>query len=61
MQSTARLRRMGHSWLSRNQLEETSAVTLLSETLKEEQPTDDKLSVPAHEKVAAEALGKQSV
>lgn len=52
---------MGQSWLSRNQLEETSAVTLLSETLKEEQPTDDKLSVPADEKVAAEALGKQSV
>jgi ferritin-like metal-binding protein YciE len=42
------------------QLEETSAVTLLSETLKEEKATDDKLSLLAEEKVAAEALRKQS-
>jgi len=41
------------------QLGETSAVTLLGETLKEEKATDDKLSLLAEEKVAAEALRKQ--
>jgi ferritin-like metal-binding protein YciE len=40
------------------QLGETAAVTLLGETLKEEKATDDKLSLLAEEKVAAEALGK---
>ncbi|MFL9904415.1 ferritin-like domain-containing protein [Paraburkholderia fungorum] len=37
---------------------ETAAVKLLAETLKEEKATDDKLSLLAEEKVAAEALGK---
>ncbi|MBT2790134.1 ferritin-like domain-containing protein [Paraburkholderia strydomiana] len=40
------------------QLGETAAVELLAETLKEEKATDDKLSLLAEEKVAAEALGK---
>jgi ferritin-like metal-binding protein YciE len=40
-----------------NQLGETAAVKLLTETLKEEKATDDKLSLLAMEKVAAEALG----
>ncbi|MGF6698203.1 ferritin-like metal-binding protein YciE [Paraburkholderia sp. MM5496-R1] len=40
------------------QLGETAAVTLLNETLQEEKATDDKLSLLAEEKVAAEALGK---
>jgi ferritin-like metal-binding protein YciE len=40
------------------QLGETAAVKLLAETLKEEKATDDKLSLLAEEKVAAEALGK---
>lgn len=40
------------------QLGETDAVELLAETLKEEKATDDKLSLLAEEKVAAEALGK---
>jgi ferritin-like metal-binding protein YciE len=39
---------------------ETSAVTLLGETLKEGKETDEKLSLLAEEKVAAEALRKQS-
>jgi ferritin-like metal-binding protein YciE len=41
-----------------NQLGETAAVKLLAETLKEEKATDEKLSLLAMEKVAAEALGK---
>lgn len=41
-----------------NQLGETDAVELLVETLKEEKATDEKLSLLAEEKVAAEALGK---
>ena len=40
------------------QLGETAAVKLLSETLQEEKNTDEKLSLLAEEKVAAEALGK---
>jgi ferritin-like metal-binding protein YciE len=40
------------------QLGETTAVQLLGETLKEEKSTDEKLSLLAEEKVAAEALGK---
>lgn len=40
------------------QLGETAAVNLLGETLKEEKATDEKLSLLAEEKVAAEALGK---
>lgn len=40
------------------QLGETAAVELLGETLKEEKATDEKLSLLAEEKVAAEALGK---
>jgi ferritin-like metal-binding protein YciE len=40
------------------QLGETAAVELLAATLKEEKATDDKLSLLAEEKVAAEALGK---
>jgi ferritin-like metal-binding protein YciE len=40
------------------QLDETAAVSLLGETLKEEKATDQKLSLLAEEKVAAEALGK---
>jgi ferritin-like metal-binding protein YciE len=40
------------------QLGETAAVELLAETLKEEKATDEKLSLLAEEKVAAEALGK---
>ncbi|HEY3597300.1 MAG TPA: ferritin-like domain-containing protein [Paraburkholderia sp.] len=40
------------------QLGEKAAVDLLTETLKEEKATDDKLSLLAEEKVAAEALGK---
>lgn len=40
------------------QLGETDAVELLAETLREEKATDDKLSLLAEEKVAAEALGK---
>ncbi|HKR38527.1 MAG TPA: ferritin-like domain-containing protein [Paraburkholderia sp.] len=40
------------------QLDELPAAKLLSETLKEEKNTDEKLSLLAEEKVAAEALGK---
>ncbi|MBU7443509.1 ferritin-like domain-containing protein [Paraburkholderia fungorum] len=40
------------------QLGETAAAKLLSDTLKEEKATDEKLSLLAMEKVAAEALGK---
>src|SRR6201990_3565238 len=40
------------------QLGETTAVQLLGETLKEEKSTDEKLSLLAEEKVAAEARGK---
>jgi ferritin-like metal-binding protein YciE len=40
------------------QLGETQAVTLLLQTLKEEKATDEKLSLLAEEKIAAEALGK---
>jgi len=40
------------------QLGETTAVQLLGETLKEEKSTDEKLSLLAEEKVAAEALGR---
>jgi len=40
------------------QLGETDAVTLLGETLKEEKATDEKLSLLAEQKLAAEALGK---
>ncbi|QYD70927.1 ferritin-like domain-containing protein [Paraburkholderia edwinii] len=40
------------------QLGETHAVTLLLQTLKEEKATDEKLSLLAEEKIAAEALGK---
>jgi ferritin-like metal-binding protein YciE len=40
------------------QLGESDAVTLLAETLKEEKATDEKLSLLAEEKVAAEALGR---
>ena len=40
------------------QLGETAAVKLLGDTLKEEKATDEKLSLLAEEKVAAEALGK---
>jgi ferritin-like metal-binding protein YciE len=40
------------------QLGETHAVTLLSQTLKEEKATDAKLSLLAEEKIAAEALGR---
>ncbi|MEZ0606028.1 ferritin-like domain-containing protein [Paraburkholderia sp. IW21] len=39
------------------QLEETEAVNLLIETLKQEKATDEALSLLAAEKVAAEALG----
>jgi ferritin-like metal-binding protein YciE len=39
------------------QLGETHAVTLLSQTLREEKATDEKLSLLAEQKVAAEALG----
>jgi ferritin-like metal-binding protein YciE len=40
------------------QLGETTAAKLLAETLKEEKATDEKLSLLAEEKQAAEALGK---
>ena len=40
------------------QLGETAAVELLAETLREEKATDEKLSLLAEGKVAAEALGK---
>jgi ferritin-like metal-binding protein YciE len=40
------------------QLGETTAVQLLGATLKEEKSTDEKLSLLAEEKVAAETLGK---
>jgi ferritin-like metal-binding protein YciE len=40
------------------QLGETDAVKLLGDTLKEEKATDEKLSLLAEEKQAAEALGK---
>jgi ferritin-like metal-binding protein YciE len=40
------------------QLGETTAVKLLAETLKEEKATDEKLSLLAEKKQAAEALGK---
>jgi ferritin-like metal-binding protein YciE len=40
------------------QLGENDAVTLLGETLKEEKATDEKLSLLAEQKLAAEALGK---
>lgn len=42
-------------------LNEAAAVKLLGETVKEEQATDEKLSLPAEEKVAAEALGRETV
>ncbi|GAB7521308.1 YciE/YciF ferroxidase family protein [Paraburkholderia sp. 2C] len=42
------------------QLGETHAVTLLLQTLKEEKATDEKLSLLAEEKIAAEALSKES-
>ncbi|MGA7778360.1 MAG: ferritin-like domain-containing protein [Paraburkholderia sp.] len=41
-------------------LDEAAAVKLLGETLKEEKATDEKLSLLAEEKVAAEALGKEA-
>jgi ferritin-like metal-binding protein YciE len=40
------------------QLGEMAAVKLLGDTLKEEKATDEKLSLLAEEKLAAEALGK---
>ncbi|QYD67065.1 ferritin-like domain-containing protein [Paraburkholderia edwinii] len=40
------------------QLGENDAVRLLGETLKEEKATDEKLSLLAEQKLAAEALGK---
>ena len=40
------------------QLGENDAVTLLGETLKEEKATDEKLSLLAEQKLAAQALGK---
>jgi ferritin-like metal-binding protein YciE len=40
------------------QLGENDAVALLGETLKEEKATDEKLSLLAEQKLAAEALGK---
>jgi ferritin-like metal-binding protein YciE len=40
------------------QLGQNDAVRLLAETLKEEKATDEKLSLLAEQKVAAEALGK---
>jgi Domain of unknown function (DUF892) len=40
------------------QLGETHAVTLLLQTLKEEKATDEKLTLLAEEKIAAEALGR---
>jgi ferritin-like metal-binding protein YciE len=40
------------------QLGETEAATLLAETLEEEKATDERLSLLAEQKVAAEALGK---
>ncbi|CAB3806969.1 ferritin-like domain-containing protein [Pararobbsia alpina] len=40
-----------------NQLGETESVKILGDTLKEEKATDQKLSLLAEEKIAAEALG----
>ncbi|CAB3805028.1 ferritin-like domain-containing protein [Pararobbsia alpina] len=41
-----------------NQLGETESVKILGDTLEEEKATDQKLSVLAEEKIAAEALGQ---